>query len=159
MKKLTSYKFGAASFALGVAIASTPAMAQGQPTTETLEAEGTADATNDQGLIVVTGSRIAQPQVESSSPLQIIDDAAIDDSGAINVQELLLENPVFGSPALNRTNAAFLTSGTGVATVDLRDLGSDRTLVLVNGRRVVSSLAGSSTVDLNVIPKIGRAHV
>ena len=152
MKKLTSYKFGAASFALGVAIASTPAMAQGQPTTETLEAEGTADATNDQGLIVVTGSRIAQPQVESSSPLQIIDDAAIDDSGAINVQELLLENPVFGSPALNRTNAAFLTSGTGVATVDLRDLGSDRTLVLVNGRRVVSSLAGSSTVDLNVIP-------
>jgi iron complex outermembrane receptor protein len=65
---------------------------------------------------------------------------------------VLLKNPVFGTPGLSRTNSAFLTSGAGVATVDLRDLGSDRTLVLINGRRVVSGLTGSSTVDLNVIP-------
>src|SRR3546814_1565796 len=73
-------------------------------------------------------------------------------SSDLNIQELLLENPVFGTPALSRTNSAFLTSGTGVATIDLRDLGSDRTLVLINGRRVVGSLAGSAIVDLNVIP-------
>lgn len=102
--------------------------------------------------IIVTGSRIASPTVESPAPLQIVDSQVIDDAGVTNIQEVLLENPVFGTPALSRTNSAFLTSGTGVATVDLRDLGSDRTLVLINGRRVVGSLAGSATVDLNVIP-------
>jgi len=103
-------------------------------------------------VIVVTGSRIASPVDVSTAPLQIVNDQAIKDSGATNVQELLLENPVFGTPALSRTNAAFLLSGTGAATIDLRDLGSDRTLVLVNGRRVVAGLPGSATVDLNVIP-------
>ncbi|MFT6609711.1 MAG: outer membrane receptor protein involved in Fe transport, partial [Qipengyuania sp.] len=102
--------------------------------------------------IIVTGSRIASPTVESPAPLQIVDSQVIDDAGVTNIQEVLLENPVFGTPTLSRTNSAFLTSGTGVATVDLRDLGSDRTLVLINGRRVVGSVAGSATVDLNVIP-------
>ena len=102
--------------------------------------------------IVVTGSRIASPNITSLAPVQVVGEAEIDQSGAINVQEVLLENPVFGTPGLSRTNSAFLTSGAGVATVDLRDLGSDRTLILINGRRVVSGLSGSSTVDLNVIP-------
>ena len=115
-------------------------------------AQDEAAASETRDVIIVTGTRIASPNVESDAPLQIVDATAIDDSGVTNVQELLLENPVFGTPALSRTNSAFLTSGTGVATVDLRDLGSDRTLVLINNRRVVSSLAGSATVDLNVIP-------
>ena len=127
---------------LGIAMVSFPAYAQDEEPAE----KPTGD------LIVVTGSRIASPTVESAAPLQIVSAESIDDAGVTNVQELLLENPVFGTPGLSRTNSAFLTSGTGVATVDLRDLGSDRTLVLVNGRRVVASLAGSATVDLNVIP-------
>lgn len=147
MRKLTNFKFGAASVAMGIALAATPAFAQ-----ENADAETTDAAEEPGNLIIVTGSRIASPTVESPAPLQIIDSAAIDDSGITNIQELLLENPVFGTPALSRTNSAFLTSGTGVATVDLRDIGSDRTLVLVNGRRVVAGLPGSSTVDLNMIP-------
>ena len=70
--------------------------------------------------IIVTGSRIASPTVESPAPLQIVDSQVIDDAGVTNIQEVLLENPVFGTPTLSRTNSAFLTSGTGVATVDLR---------------------------------------
>lgn len=144
MKNLTRFKFGTAAAAIGIAVAASPVLAQ----------------TEDQGAeqapvgspIIVTGSRIASPTVESASPLQVVDDQVIDDAGVTNIQELLLENPVFGTPGLSRTNSAFLTSGTGVATVDLRDLGSDRTLVLIDGRRVVGSLAGSATVDLNVIP-------
>ncbi|MFW2350472.1 TonB-dependent receptor plug domain-containing protein [Qipengyuania sp.] len=125
---------------------STSAVAQdaGENTVDDQAAPGNA--------IVVTGSRIASPTIESPAPLQIVDDQLIDDAGVTNIQEVLLENPVFGTPTLSRTNSAFLTSGTGVATVDLRNLGSDRTLVLINGRRVVGSLAGSATVDLNVIP-------
>ena len=145
MKYPNLLKASVAPLALGLAFVAAPAFAQDATTATPDEPEtGTA--------IVVTGSRIASPSVESAAPLQIIDDQVVDDAGVTNIQELLLENPVFGTPALSRTNSAFLTSGTGVATVDLRDLGSDRTLVLINGRRVVASLAGSSTVDLNVIP-------
>lgn len=143
MKKFTSLKATVAPVALGLAMLSTPAFAQDQ------EEEA---AEEEQGLIVVTGSRIASPTVTSSAPLQILDDVAIDDAGVTNVQELLLENPAFGTPALSRTNSAFLTSGTGVATVDLRDLGSARTLVLINGRRVIGGVAGTPNVDLNIIP-------
>ena len=102
--------------------------------------------------IVVTGSRIASPTLTSASPLQVLDSADIDQAGVVNVQEVLLENPAFGNPALSRTNSNFLTTSAGVASVDLRDLGSNRTLVLVNGRRFVAGVATSSIVDLNTIP-------
>lgn len=152
MKKFTKLMSGTAPLVLGLAMISAPAYAQDE---EAAAEESAGD------LIVVTGSRIASPTAESAAPLQIIDSASIDASGATNIQELLLENPVFGTPALSRTNSAFLTSGTGVATVDLRDLGSDRTLVLINGRRVVAGLPGSSTVDLNMIPTqfIGQVDI
>lgn len=116
-------------------------------------AAAAAEAADVEGeTIIVTGSRIARPDLEATSPVQVIGAPQIAQSGASNIQELLLENPALGTPALSRTNSAFLTSGTGVATVDLRDLGSDRTLVLINGRRVVAGLPGTATVDLNVIP-------
>jgi iron complex outermembrane recepter protein len=103
-------------------------------------------------VIIVTGSRIASPAAESASPLQVVSAANIEESGVTNIQELLLKNPAFGSPTFARTNTAFATAGVGVATVDLRNLGVDRTLVLINGRRVVSGVPGSFAVDLNIIP-------
>lgn len=133
-------KLGVAPLVMSVALVSAPAFAQD------------ADEGAESDLIVVTGSRIAVPGIDSVSPVQVVDATAIADSGVANIQDLLLENPAFGTPALSRTNSAFLTSGTGVATVDLRDLGSDRTLVLINGRRVVAGVPGTATVDLNVIP-------
>jgi outer membrane receptor protein involved in Fe transport len=102
--------------------------------------------------IVVTGSRIVSPNIVSLAPVQVVGEQDIDRAAAINVQEVLLENPAFGTPALSTTNSAFLTSGAGAATVDLRDLGSNRTLVLINNRRVVGGFGGSPIVDLNVIP-------
>ena len=102
--------------------------------------------------VTVTGSRISSPNAESPSPLQVLNAADIAQSGATNLQELLLENPTMGTPAISRTNSNFSTASAGVATVDLRNLGIDRTLVLINGRRVVSGLPGSAAVDLNTIP-------
>jgi outer membrane receptor protein involved in Fe transport len=163
--KTTSFtnllKGSAAPIAFALVFTSSTAMAQ---TTEAEAAQSqedaaqaaagrsTGDAGDDVQEIVITGSRIASPTITSVSPVQVVSDVAIDQSGVSNIQELLLENPVFGTPTLARTNSAFLTSGTGVATVDLRNLGTDRTLVLINGRRVVAGLPGSATVDLNVIP-------
>lgn len=145
----------------GALIWASPALAQdgtaagqGQtPPEEEVAAEaGQATPTAQGEAIVVTGSRIASPTITSVAPVQVVSDQEIDQAGVTNIQDLLLENPVFGTPGLSRTNSAFLTSGTGVATVDLRDLGSDRTLVLINGRRVVAGVPGTATVDLNVIP-------
>lgn len=102
--------------------------------------------------VEVTGSRIRSAEALSASPIQVLSSEDIQNSGVINLQDLLLENPAFGSPAISRTNSNFSTSGGGLATVDLRNLGTARTLVLVNGRRHVAGQAGSTAVDLNVIP-------
>jgi iron complex outermembrane recepter protein len=123
------------------------------PATQENPADSPAQTTAEEGqAIVVTGTRIVSPNITSMAPVQVVGETEIDQSGALNIQEVLLENPAFGTPALSRTNSAFLTSGGGGATVDLRDLGSDRTLVLINNRRVVAGFPGSATVDLNVIP-------
>jgi iron complex outermembrane recepter protein len=116
------------------------------------EANPNSEEAADSEAIVVTGSRINSPVATAASPLQIVSSEQIRQSGATNVQDILLENPAFGTPGISRTNSSFATQSAGVATVDLRNLGSDRTLVLVNGRRFVAGVPGSSTVDLNVIP-------
>lgn len=102
--------------------------------------------------IIVTGSRIRTELPTTVAPVQVVSSAQIQSTGAVNIQETLLQNPVFGTPSYSRTNTSFATSGAGLATVDLRNLGVDRTLVLINGRRVVSGVPGSSAVDLNMIP-------
>ncbi len=147
-----------------------PAAAQAQPATDAPAPTAAAPATQDPvvesqagstasaqpeqpaGEIVVTGSRIASPSATAASPLQSVGIAQIQQAGAINVQDVLLQNPAFGTPGISRTNSSFATQSAGVATVNLRNLGEDRTLVLVNGRRFVSGVPGSSAVDLNVIP-------
>jgi len=102
--------------------------------------------------VMVTGSRIASPNADSPSPLQVLSASDIAASGATNLQDLLLKNPTMGTPSVSRTNSNFSTSSAGVATVDLRNLGTSRTLVLVNGRRYVSGIPGEAAVDLNTIP-------
>ncbi|MGS0675233.1 TonB-dependent receptor domain-containing protein [Shewanella sp. 0m-4] len=102
--------------------------------------------------IEVTGSRLRTTDMQGFTPVQVIDASEIDTSSVANIQELLLKNPAFGTPGISRTNSNFSTASAGVATVDLRNLGSARTLVLVNGRRFVSGVPGSSAVDLNAIP-------
>ncbi|WP_245841850.1 TonB-dependent receptor domain-containing protein [Sphingomonas lenta] len=157
----------AAPFAIGLALLASPASAQQEDTVgaqssqdqtvpgqtdEARAAAGQATSTGQGEDVVVTGSRIVSPTITAVAPVQVVSDVQIDQAGVTNVQELLIENPAF-TPGLSRTNTAFLTSGAGVATVSLRNLGSDRTLVLINGRRVVAGLPGSATVDLNIIPQ------
>lgn len=102
--------------------------------------------------IEVTGSRLRSTDLQGFSPVQVIDGADIDTAAIANIQDLLLKNPAFGTPGISRTNSNFSTASAGAATVDLRNLGTARTLVLVNGRRFVAGVPGSSAVDLNSIP-------
>jgi len=97
--------------------------------------------------IVVTGSRIRRVDLETSSPVVTIDKAAIEQSGKLTVGDLVQEMPAVSGAATNpRVNNG---GGTGAATVSLRGLGSNRTLILVNGRRTVT---GGFASDINAIP-------
>ena len=161
MKAITRKHLLASTFLLaavaGPAFAQTAENTPGVPpvgTTDPATGERKTSDIGDEGAtdVVVTGSRIASPALTSPSPLQVVDAQNIDDSGTPNLQSVLLQNPAFGTPGISRTNSNFSTSSAGVATVDLRNLGSDRTLVLVDGRRFVAGIPGSATLDLNTIP-------
>jgi outer membrane receptor protein involved in Fe transport len=97
--------------------------------------------------IVVTGSRIARPELTSSSPVTVVDAASFEQAGAATVDSVLNELPQI-IPALG---AFSNNGGNGTATVDLRGIGAQRTLVLVNGRRYIPT-NGQGTVDLNNVP-------
>ncbi len=143
-----------------IGFAATPAFAQAVPATENTtpasvaqdaDAATRASAQDQGGEIVVTGSRIARQDLTSIVPVALVGSEQLQQDAAINVQDTLNELPQVGIGS-SRTNTNFLTSGNGVATVNLRNLGSSRTLVLVNGRRFVAGIAGTSAVDLNNIP-------
>jgi outer membrane receptor protein involved in Fe transport len=102
--------------------------------------------------IVVTGSRILQSNNNSAVPMRTVDSVQIDLSGQANVADIIRELPAAGLSALTPSNSNFVVQGAGIQTVNLRNLGEDRTLVLVNGRRFVSGLPGSQIVDFNSIP-------
>jgi outer membrane receptor protein involved in Fe transport len=141
-----AFKAGAAPFALALALISAPAFAQ-----DATPQADTATEANDPTAIVVTGSRIARPDLESSVPVSVVGQTQIQQTGAANIQDVLADLPAVGQN-ISRTSSNFSTTGNGQATVNLRNLGSARTLVLVNGRRFVPGLPGTSIVDLNTIP-------
>jgi len=103
--------------------------------------------------IVVTGTRIKRSNLESSAPLTVIDSADLLATGTTNVAEYINKMPQ-SVATLNSSNTVFHSAVSGINVTDLRLLGEDRTLVLVNGRRFVSGMAPGSgyAVDLNAFP-------
>lgn len=108
-------------------------------------------AVEEPEAIIVTGSRIARPQIEAQVPIAVVDAAAIRQDGAQNMQDVLRKMPQVGI-GTSRSNSNFNDTGNGAASVNLRNLGPSRTLVLVNGRRFVAGFPGTSAVDINNIP-------
>ena len=105
--------------------------------------------------VVVTGSRIVRVELEGSSPVQVFDRIDIERSGETSLGELLREIPsVAGGAQTTQIN----NGGDGTNRISLRGIGSGRTLVLMNGRRLPSSTTGlastnlTGAVDLNTIP-------
>lgn len=130
---------GSIAVAAAVAAALTPPSAFGQ---QAQEAE-----TQSIEQIVVTGSRIPRADIISNSPVNILDADDFQLSGALEVERLLDTLPqVVGTFGASSNNP-----GTGTATVNLRGLGARRTLVLINGRRMVAANT-DGVVDLNSIP-------
>lgn len=100
--------------------------------------------------ISVTGSRIKRTDMETASPVTVIDASAIKASGATSIDAVLQTMTATGGAM---TNPGINNGSQGNSSINLRGLGSQRTLVLVNSRRMVNSGTGAaSTVDLNTIP-------
>lgn len=102
--------------------------------------------------VTVTGTRIKQPNNVNATSTQSINSLKIELSGEANVVDVLRDLPIVGVPAISSVNSNFATSGNGINTLDLRNLGTARTLVLVNGRRWISGSPLTQAVDFNSIP-------
>ena len=103
---------------------------------------------SDEQLIIVTGSRIPRPNLTAISPVTMIDGEEVHRSGAILTEGLLNQ-----LPQVVPSQGAFLSNGaTGAATVDLRGLGPGRTLVLINGRRLLPGDPFDPVPDINAVP-------
>ena len=98
--------------------------------------------------IVVTGSRIRTANLEGTSPVTQVTSADIATQGVTRVEDLINQLP----QAFAAQNATVSNGATGTATVNLRGLGSARTLVLVDGRRLPYGGVTNSAADLNQIP-------
>src|SRR5256885_8029496 len=109
--------------------------------------------------IVITGSRIASPNAASASPIQVVGSQDIEASGKTDLSDILyqlpqLQNNDLGQDFSNRTTG--LTTAGGITTADLRGLGPNRTLVLVDGKRLgqgsPQTTIASPASDLDQIP-------
>lgn len=100
--------------------------------------------------VMVTGSRIQRSPIDTVGPITVLDSRAIEQSGAISIEELINEMP---SISLNGTNANDANGGSGTHFSGIHNLSEQQTLVLVNGRRFTPTILGSGlAVDLNNIP-------
>lgn len=149
-----------ASVGLAALVLAVPALAQNEPAVEPSEDVVTNDTAVTESSITVTGSRIRRPELVGLEPTLSISDEYFRDRNLTNVGDALNELPQFrGSVTPRGVQSSF---GNGVNFINTFGLGSNRTLTLVNGRRVVSSnlpsLFGPGgagvQVDLNIIPSV-----
>ena len=100
--------------------------------------------------ISVTGSRIRQASVESAQPVVALNRAEIEKKGYVNVADILQDVTAAGSPSMSRASSLESGRDFGGMYVSLRNLGPERSLVLIDGRRMGVSAGGYS--DLASIP-------
>ncbi len=101
--------------------------------------------------VQVTGSRIMREGAIAPSPVTSISGTELMETGAMNIGEVLNELPALAS-TYSMANSGNSIGTAGLNLLDLRGMGAARTLVLVDGKRHVSSSAGSASVDTNTIP-------
>jgi outer membrane receptor protein involved in Fe transport len=168
MNPLRSSALLLASISATALLAASPATAQSAPVptvdpqdVETAPSDD-AETPEDAGEVVVTGSRIPRPNLESGQPTLVLDSQIIEQRGYNNIADALQDLPSFGVPGSSRAGAQAGAFGSGQNFVNFFGLGDQRTLVIANGRRFVSSNTASifgptgagSQVDLNVFPTL-----
>ncbi len=148
--------YQAVHYALGVSAAAGMALAAGPVFAQDSGSEEDASVL---GKLQVTGSRISRVEVEGANPVTTLDRSDIERTGLTDLGQLIQELPsITGSPLSPQTN----NGGSGATLVDIRGMGTLRTLVLINGRRTVTSDFGFfplSNVERVEILKDGASAV
>lgn len=108
-----------------------------------------AGASQDLDDVIVTGSRIPQTNLVTTSPVTQVTGEDIDVAGVTRVEDLISQLP----QAFAAQNSTVSNGASGTATVSLRNLGSSRTLVLIDGRRMGYGSPNDDAADLNQIPE------
>ncbi len=143
--RISNFKYAAAPLALGLALISTPSFAQDA----TAAAADEETAAEDTGAgIIVTGSRIARPNLEAPSPVTVVNAEQIELTGTTTVETLLNELP---QVIPGNTRVSNNSGGENFATLDLRGLGPGRTLILLDGERLPASTTTGVT-DVSQVP-------
>jgi len=147
---------GAGLSALAAVALAAPAMAQDAGAQDAAAQDAAAPA--DEEAIIVTGSRIRSvTPFNSPDPITVVSPEIAKKEGRLNLAEALQTSPIAnGSTQITAAlSSNFVTNGgPGAQTIDLRGLGANRTLVLLNGRRAgpAGTRGGVSSFDLNVLP-------
>jgi len=146
----------ATTLLVGASMAASPAFAQTtpapdtapEPSTAPVEAAAPAPAATGGNDIVITGSRIPQPNLTSASPVTVLSSQDIKLQGTTRAEDLINSLPQsFAAQGSNISNGS-----TGTASINLRGLGVTRTMVLVNGRRLQPGDPRQPVSDINFIP-------
>jgi iron complex outermembrane receptor protein len=132
----------------GLVVATAATGAGAQQTAAAAPGAAQSDSSTEPMEVVVTGSRIARRDYEANSPIVTLGSEAIKQTGEVSLEMALQQLPQF-MPDMNATDP--LLSNGGRAQVNLRGLGANRTLVLLDGRRMQSS-DPTGVIDLNTIP-------
>jgi outer membrane receptor protein involved in Fe transport len=105
--------------------------------------------------IVVTGSRIVRDGYQAPTPVSVLGSEELDSMNAVNIADAVNTLPAFTQSASTRSANGNLSSGaTGVSQLNLRGMGTNRTLILLDGQRVINSAltSGNSAPDINQFP-------
>ena len=137
-------RYGVMAGLVGAVVAPVAAFAQDADADDTTTEATTLDR------IEVTGSRLKRADIEGAVPVIVIDRATIDATGDVSVADVLRDS-TFASFGNFKPQSG--SSAQSLASIDLRGLGSGRTLVLIDGRRAPTNpMSASSGADLNAIP-------
>ncbi|HET8750030.1 MAG TPA: TonB-dependent receptor plug domain-containing protein, partial [Sphingomicrobium sp.] len=138
---------------VGAGVLASPAYAQEQPATpdqssseaqppaDVATAQAPAPAPAAQQEIIITGTRIPQPNLTSAAPVTVVSGEDVKLTGSTRIEDVLNQLP----SVMSGMSSGIANGASGTADVDLRGLGPKRTLVLVNGRRLVPGDPASST--------------
>src|SRR5262245_17451515 len=148
---LSAPKSITATVACGLCVVAAPAWGQAQPGADTGD------------TITVTGSRLRRDAFNSVSPVQLITREEVTAAGFSSATEALQSTAVTtGGAQINNAFGGFVTDGgPGANTLSLRGLGPERTLILINGRRIAPSgtRGAVGSADLNVLPNAMIDHI
>lgn len=148
MMRKTLALVGASAGAMALAMP-----AYGQTAPAPAPAANEAPATEEGADVVVTGSRLKlDPNATAPLPISSVSADQLRAAGAVDITATLRQIPALISSGTVADSIERGGGGVGQATLNLRQLGANRTLVVIDGYRHVSGVAGAQTVDVSTIP-------